>query len=79
MPPRRTDATLRLTRRLRALRPRKDPVDPWVPQGVLEESELGPDGRLKTARKGTGHFDVRVEGRASHAGLDPEKPPATWV
>jgi glutamate carboxypeptidase len=39
---------------------------------VLEPA-LGPDGRLKTTRKGTGHFDVRVEGRASHAGLDPEK------
>jgi len=39
---------------------------------VLEPA-LGPDGRIKTARKGTGHFAVRVEGRASHAGLDPEK------
>lgn len=39
---------------------------------VLEPA-LGPDGRLKTMRKGTGHFDVLVEGRASHAGRDPEK------
>jgi len=39
---------------------------------VLEPA-LGPDGRIKSARKGTGHFDVMVEGRASHAGLDPEK------
>jgi glutamate carboxypeptidase len=28
---------------------------------------------LKTARKGTGEFEIRVRGRAAHAGLDPEK------
>jgi len=39
---------------------------------VLEPS-LGPDGRLKTARKGVGHFEIRIRGRAAHAGLDPEK------
>jgi glutamate carboxypeptidase len=39
---------------------------------VLEPS-LGPDGRLKTARKGVGRFTVKVKGRAAHAGLDPEK------
>ncbi len=39
---------------------------------VLEPS-LGPDGRLKTARKGVGHFKLRVLGRAAHAGLEPEK------
>ncbi|MEM9557494.1 MAG: M20 family metallopeptidase [Acidobacteriota bacterium] len=39
---------------------------------VLEPS-LGPEGRLKTARKGIGRFTVRVQGRAAHAGLDPEK------
>jgi glutamate carboxypeptidase len=39
---------------------------------VLEPS-LGPDGRLKTARKGVGRFTVRVRGRAAHAGLDPER------
>lgn len=38
---------------------------------VLEPS-LGPTGRLKTARKGTGRFNVRIRGRAAHAGLDPE-------
>jgi glutamate carboxypeptidase len=37
---------------------------------VLEPS-LGPDARLKTERKGLGRFEVTIEGRASHAGLDP--------
>jgi glutamate carboxypeptidase len=39
---------------------------------VLEPS-LGPDGRLKTARKGVGRFTIKIKGRAAHAGLDPEK------
>jgi glutamate carboxypeptidase len=38
---------------------------------VLEPS-LGLDGRLKTSRKGVGRFDITVQGRAAHAGLDPE-------
>lgn len=39
---------------------------------VLEPS-LGPDGRLKTARKGVGRFSITVRGKAAHAGLDPGK------
>jgi glutamate carboxypeptidase len=39
---------------------------------VLEPA-LGPEGRLKTARKGNGQFLLRVLGRAAHAGLEPEK------
>ena len=38
---------------------------------VLEPSADG--GALKTARKGTGTFELLVHGRASHAGLEPEK------
>jgi glutamate carboxypeptidase len=38
---------------------------------VLEAS--GPGGALKTRRKGTSMYRVVVEGRASHAGLEPEK------
>ena len=38
---------------------------------VIEPSASG--GRAKTARKGTGMFTIGVEGRAAHAGLDPEK------
>ncbi len=30
-------------------------------------------GRVKTARKGTGMFTLKVHGRAAHAGLEPEK------
>jgi len=39
---------------------------------VLEPS-LGPDGHLKTARKGVGRFTIRIRGKAAHAGLDPGK------
>ena len=38
---------------------------------VLEPPASG--GRVKTARKGTGIFKMRAEGRAAHAGLEPEK------
>ncbi|MFF7382455.1 M20 family metallopeptidase [Streptomyces griseoluteus] len=37
---------------------------------VLEGAAEG--GHLKTGRKGCGTFEVRVKGRASHAGLEPE-------
>jgi glutamate carboxypeptidase len=39
---------------------------------VLEPS-LGPRGLLKTSRKGVGETEIIVQGRASHAGLAPEK------
>lgn len=39
---------------------------------VLEPS-LGPDGRVKTRRKGVGRFTVVIKGKAAHAGLDPER------
>lgn len=38
---------------------------------VLEPA-LGTDGRIKTARKGGGHFVVHIHGKSAHAGLDPE-------
>lgn len=37
---------------------------------VLEPSV---DGALKVARKGTSMYEIAVEGRAAHAGLEPEK------
>jgi glutamate carboxypeptidase len=37
---------------------------------ILEPS--APGGRVKTGRKGTGIFKMHVQGRAAHAGLDPE-------
>jgi glutamate carboxypeptidase len=36
------------------------------------ESPL-PGGTLKTARKGTGDYLVRIQGRAAHAGVEPQK------
>jgi glutamate carboxypeptidase len=39
---------------------------------VLEPA-LGPQGKLKTRRKGSLRFTLRVHGRAAHSGLDPEK------
>jgi glutamate carboxypeptidase len=36
------------------------------------ESPL-PGGTLKTARKGTGDYLIRIKGRAAHAGVEPEK------
>jgi glutamate carboxypeptidase len=39
---------------------------------VLEPSQ-GPQGHLKTSRKGVGEITIRVRGRASHSGVDFEK------
>ncbi|ARA92563.1 carboxypeptidase [Rhodothermaceae bacterium RA] len=44
-----------------------------VQRTYVLEPALGPEGRLKTARKGTGHYTVRVTGRSAHAGLAPER------
>ena len=38
---------------------------------VLEPPASG--GRVKTGRKGTGIYVIKVEGKAAHAGLEPEK------
>jgi len=42
-------------------------------RAFILEPALGPAGKLKTARKGNGQFQLRVFGRAAHAGLEPEK------
>ncbi len=39
---------------------------------LVYESPLAA-GALKTARKGTGRYTVAIEGRAAHAGVEPEK------
>ncbi len=44
-----------------------------VCRAFVLEPALGVEGRLKTARKGTGHFSIRVIGRGAHSGLDPER------
>ena len=41
-------------------------------RALILEPSLGPDGLIKTARKGVGRFEITVVGRAAHAGLDPE-------
>jgi glutamate carboxypeptidase len=37
------------------------------------EAAAGPEGALKTSRKGVGLFEVTVEGVEAHAGLDPDR------
>ncbi len=44
-----------------------------VCRAFVLEPALGVEGRLKTARKGTGRFSIRVVGRRAHSGLDPEQ------
>ncbi len=44
-----------------------------VSRVLVVEPSLGLEGRLKTARKGLGRFDVLVRGEPAHAGLDPGK------
>jgi len=40
---------------------------------LVMEPSTGLHGALKTARKGVGEFEIVVEGRAAHAGVEPEK------
>lgn len=40
-------------------------------RALVVEPALGPEGRIKTARKGGSRFEVRIRGRSAHAGLDP--------
>jgi glutamate carboxypeptidase len=53
-------------------RPRIEQLAGTVDRVYVPEPALGPEGWLKTARKGVGEFEVVVRGRAAHAGLDPE-------
>ena len=41
-------------------------------RALILEPSLGITGKLKTARKGVGRFTVTVQGKAAHAGLDPD-------
>lgn len=40
---------------------------------VLVAEPSAPGGALKTARKGVAHYELTVQGRAAHAGLEPER------
>ncbi len=44
-----------------------------VRRALVLEPSFGPCGHLKTARKGVGNYVIHVDGRAAHAGLEPEK------
>lgn len=44
-----------------------------VNRAFVMEPSLEPGSRLKTSRKGVGRFYLTVQGKASHAGLAPEK------
>jgi glutamate carboxypeptidase len=53
---------------------------PWVrrlaraaKRALVLEPSLGADGRIKTARKGVGRFEVTITGRSAHAGLEPQR------
>jgi len=41
-------------------------------RAFVAEPAFGPDGLLKTARKGVGSYTLHFQGRAAHAGLDPD-------
>ncbi|MCG6957085.1 MAG: M20 family metallopeptidase [Gemmatimonadetes bacterium] len=41
-------------------------------RAYVPEPSYGPQGKLKTARKGVGRFEIEIRGKASHAGLAPE-------
>ena len=42
-------------------------------RALVFEPSLDLDGKLKTRRKGVGHFDIEIKGVSSHAGIEPEK------
>lgn len=41
-------------------------------RALVLEPGLGPSGKLKNARKGTGRFRITISGERAHAGLEPE-------
>jgi len=52
---------------------------PWVERiagrvqrAFVLEPALAPHGRIKTARKGVGSYQITIRGKAAHAGLEPE-------
>lgn len=45
---------------------------PQMTRALVCEPSLGLEGRLKTERKGVAGYQLLVQGRSAHAGLDPE-------
>jgi glutamate carboxypeptidase len=75
---------LRPARRLEVLFTSDEEVGSPTSRPLIEQAAQGaalayvlesplPGGTLKTARKGTGDFLVRITGRAAHAGVEPQK------
>jgi glutamate carboxypeptidase len=44
-----------------------------VDRVFIPEPSTGPEGKIKTARKGVGAFTIIVKGKSAHAGVEPEK------
>ncbi len=74
----------RLRRPLKALFTCDEEVGSPTSRPLIEEAARGaamayvlesplPGGTLKTARKGTGDYRLRIQGRAAHAGVEPQK------
>lgn len=40
---------------------------------LVMEAGMGPQGKIKTSRKGVGSFEIQVQGSAAHASLVPDK------
>jgi glutamate carboxypeptidase len=40
---------------------------------ILESARAAPPGAIVSARKGVGHYEVKVRGKSAHAGVEPEK------
>jgi glutamate carboxypeptidase len=75
---------LRPKRRLQVLFTSDEEVGSPTSRALIEQTASGaavayvlesplPGGTLKTARKGTGDYFVRIKGRAAHAGVEPQK------
>jgi glutamate carboxypeptidase len=56
----------------RTSRPLIEDLAQYCAHVLCFESPL-PGGTIKTARKGVGRYTVRIEGRAAHSGVEPEK------
>lgn len=41
-------------------------------RALVVEPPMGPEGLIKTARKGVGRYEITIRGKAAHAGLEPE-------
>jgi glutamate carboxypeptidase len=78
------DRGLRPKRRLEVLFTCDEEIGSPTSRAVIEDTARGaelayvlesplPGGTLKTARKGTGDYLVRITGRAAHAGVEPQK------